>query len=45
MKRKFIELEVDTERTNKDLKVKASWKIPGVKVIQVTINAVRKGGK
>ena len=41
-KRKFVELEVDTELTNKDLKVKKQWEILGVKVIQITINAVKK---
>ena len=45
IKRKFVELEVDTELSNKELKVKELWQILGAKIIQVTINTVRKGGK
>jgi hypothetical protein len=47
MKRKFVELEVDTELTNKELKVKDLWKAfyPLMKIIQITVNTVKKGGK
>ena len=43
-KRKFIELEVDTEMSNKELKVKTFWKLLGlgVKVIQITVNTAKK---
>jgi len=42
MKRKIIQLEIETDLTNKQLKVKGTWQILGAKIIQVKVNAIRK---
>ena len=42
MKRKIIQLEVETELTNKELKVKELWQIRGAKIIQVKVNTIKR---
>ena len=42
MKRKIIQLEIETDLTNKQLKVKELWQILGAKIIQVKVNAIKK---
>lgn len=43
MKRKFIELEVDTGLTNKELKKRGLWRAmnPVIEIIQIKVNAVK----
>ncbi len=40
--RKIVQLEMETTWTNKELKVKGTWQVPGIKIIQVKVNAIRK---
>ena len=40
--RKVIRLEIETELTNKQLKVKKLWEVFGIKIIQVEVNAIKK---
>ena len=40
--RKVIRLEIETEFTNKQLKIKKLWEALGIKIIQVEVNAIKK---